>query len=74
MCFSTLKRRADKAGYSVQRGFQRYHHPGWGYRKDTDGNKIVGYQLYDYSIGAAVHGVNDLYDHDLSLEEVEALI
>ena len=28
---STLAKKASKAGYSVQRGYQRYLHKGWGY-------------------------------------------
>lgn len=28
---STLRKKANEAGYSFQKGYQRYNHDGWGY-------------------------------------------
>ena len=51
---STLKRKADKAGYSFQKGYQRYLHTGWGYRTDATGERIIGYQIIDNHTGFCV--------------------
>ena len=64
-----MQRRANEAGYSLQRGRQHYHHTGWGYVKDSDGVPVIGYQIFDYSVGMVVYGCNDLHDHSLTLEE-----
>lgn len=72
---STLKRKANAAGYSFQKGYQRYIHNGWGYRTDTDGERIIGYQIYDHRTGVLVHpSNNDLHDHALDLEEAVKLL
>lgn len=33
---STLRRKAHEAGYSFQKGYQRYNHDGWGYVRRWD--------------------------------------
>jgi len=72
---STLKRKANAAGYSFQKGFQRYIHNGWGYRKDDNGDRITGYQILDNRTGFLVHpSNNDLHDHALDLEEAVKLL
>ena len=69
---STLTKKASKAGYSVQRGYQRYLHKGWGYVTDSDGVRRVGYQVRDERTGFLVYpSYNDLWDHALS--ETEAI-
>ena len=45
---STLKKKTNDAGYSFQEGYQRYNRKGWGYVPATDGDRVVGYQIFDY--------------------------
>lgn len=73
--FSTWKKKASEAGYSLQRGYQRYLHKGWGYVKDPDGNRYIGYQVMDYRTGLLVYpSYTDLFDHALSEKEAIALL
>ena len=70
--FSTLKKKALDAGYSIQHGYQRYLHKGWGYVVDPGGNRCIGYQIRDNRTGLLVYPSNsDLWDHALS--EAEAI-
>lgn len=72
---STLKRKASKAGYSFQKGYQRWNHEGWGYVTDDNGDRIVGYQILDVCTGYFVYpSTNDLHDHALDLEEAVKLL
>lgn len=72
---SILRQKAAKSGYSLSKGYQRFHTPGWGFRRDENGAKIVGYMLYDNSTDFAVWpSYNNLWDHALSLEEVMSLM
>lgn len=72
---STLKRKANEAGYSFQKGFQRYIYEGWGYVTDANEERITGYQILDNRTGFFVHpSTNDLYDHALDLEEATKLL
>ncbi len=48
MSLSTLRRKAAKSGYRLSKGYQQFHTPEWGFRRDENGAKIVGYMLYDY--------------------------
>lgn len=69
---STMRKKALEAGYSFQRGYQRYLRKGWGYVTDADGNRCVGYQIQDKRTGNLVYpSYNDLWDHALS--EAEAI-
>ena len=52
---STLRRKANEAGYSFQKGYQRYNHDGWGYVRTWDGERIVGYQILDHRTNFLVH-------------------
>lgn len=73
--FSTWKKKANEAGYSLQRGYQRYLRQGWGYVKDSDGNHCIGYQVMDNRTGFLVYpSYTDLFDHALSEEEATALL
>lgn len=72
MTFKTMQRKANQAGYSLQRGRQRYHHDGWGFVKDCDGIPVIGYQIFDYRLNGIIYGVNDLHDHALDLDEAVA--
>ena len=72
---STLKKKANEAGYSLQKGYQRYMYNGWGYRRTTSGERIVGYQIFDYRSGLMVHpSYNDIHDHALELKEAVTLL
>ena len=72
---STLVKRASKAGYSVQCGYQRYLHKGWGYVTDSDGIRRIGYQVRDNRTGFLVYPSNNgLWDHALSETEVISLL
>lgn len=73
---STLRRKASKAGYTFCKGYQRYHcNPEWGFCRDADGNKIVGYMLFNDSTGLYVWpSYNNLWDYSMSLEEIVSLM
>ena len=76
MTFRTMQRKANEAGYSLQRGRQHYLHEGWGLVRDNMGNTTIGYQIYDYRLNAIIRGISSggLWDHDLTYEEaVEAI-
>ncbi len=66
---STLKKKARDAGYSLRCGYQRYHHPGWGYVRDCNGNRFRGYEIFDYRSNFVIYGINDLWNYDLSEDE-----
>jgi hypothetical protein len=75
LMISTMKKKANEADYSLQRGYQRYLHPGWGYRRDADENRIVGYQIFDRRAGVLVWpSYNDIHDHALSESEAIKLL
>lgn len=72
---STLKRKANEAGYSFQKGYQRWMHDGWGYCTNANGDRIIGYQILDNRTGFLVHpSCNELHDHALDLEEARELL
>lgn len=72
---SALKKKANMAGYSFQKGYQRYNHDGWGYVLTADGERVVGYQIFDYQTGFLVYpSCNDIHDHAMELEEAAALL
>ena len=66
---STLRKKANEAGYSFQKGYQRYNH-------DTlDGERIVGYQVLDYRSNCLVYpSNNDIHDHAMGLDKAVALL
>lgn len=66
---STLKKKAREHGYSLQCGYQRYFHPGWGYVRDYLGNRTRGYQILDYCAGYVICGTGYLHDYSLTEEE-----
>lgn len=72
---STLRRKANEAGYSFQKGYQRYNHDGWEYVRTEDDERIVGYQIFDYQSGFLVHpSYNDIHDHAMELDEATLLL
>lgn len=72
---STLRRKANEAGYSFQKGYQRYNHDGWGYVRTWDGERIVGYQILDYRTNFLVHpSNNDIHDHAMEIDEAVTLL
>ena len=70
---STLKRKARDAGYSLREGYQKYNHQGWGYCKDRNGDRIRGYEIYDYSIGTVIT-TDDLNSYPLTLNEAVKML
>ena len=42
---STLRRRAEKLGYKVEKGYQKLAGNEYGFLTDGSGNKITGYDL-----------------------------
>lgn len=66
---STLQKKARENGYSLQCGYQRYFHPGWGYVQDYLGNRIRGYQILDYYAGYVICGTGSLNNYDLTEED-----
>lgn len=72
---STLRRKANEAGYSFQKGYQRYNHDGWGYVHTKDDKRIVGYQILDHRSGILVHpSYDDIHDHAMELDEATSLL
>lgn len=72
---STLRRKANEAGYSFQKGYQRYNHDGRGYVRTWDGERIIGYQILDYRTNFLVHpSNNDIHDHAMELDEAVTLL
>ena len=71
MTFKTMQRKANEAGYSLQRGRQHYLRKGWGLVRDNEGNPITGYQIVDCKLNAIISGISsgNLWDHDLTYEE-----
>ncbi len=72
---SALKRKANDAGYSFQKGYQRYNHDGYGYVRRWDGERIVWYQIFDYHTNLLVGpSHNDIHDHAMGFGEAVALL
>lgn len=72
---STLRRKAEKAGYTFSKGYRHYMNPEWGFLHDCNGDRIAGYMLFDNSRGHYVWPCyNDLWDYALSLEEIISLM
>lgn len=72
---SALRRKANEAGYSFQKGYQRYNHEGWGYVRRLDGERTVGYQIFDYHTNSLVHpSYNDIHDHAMEFDEATLLL
>lgn len=71
---STLKKKANKAGYSFQKGYQRYLH--WhGYVRTETGERIVGYQIFDYRLNALVWPSYDtISDHAMDYDTAASLL
>ena len=75
MSLRTIQKKANEHGFSFQKGYQRYIYDGWGFVKDEEGNKIVGYQILDNTTGIPVGSLyNRLWDHELDFEEAIDLL
>ena len=70
---STLKKKARESGFSLREGYQRYHHDRWGYCLDNNGNRIKGFEIYDYHNGLVLYP-HDLYSYAMTEEEARDLI
>lgn len=72
---STLRRKARQAGYSFEKGYQRWLPRGWGLVYDCNGDKTVGYQIRDIYINYLVWpSCTEMYDHALDLDEAVELL
>lgn len=72
---STLKKKANKAGYSFQKGYQRYLNPSWGYVRTNTGERIVGYQIFDYRLNLFVWPSYDtINDHAMDYDTAVSLL
>jgi len=75
MSEKTLRRRAERIGFKLEKGYQKYLNPEWGFVRDEDGEKIVGYQLWNMYTGLYVWGsYSELCTHILTLEGVEEML
>ena len=72
---STLRRKAHEAGYSFQKGYQRYWYNDWGYVRTRNGERIIGYQILDYRSGSLSHAsIQDGHNYAMELNEATALL
>lgn len=71
---STVNKRIAPEGYSVREGYQRFRRRGWGFRKDSTGQKIKGYEVYDYSVGCVIFPRHDMWDHAATYDEAISFI
>lgn len=72
---STLRRRAEKLGYKVEKGYQKLAGNEYGFLTDGSGNKITGYDLLE-TVGTCEIPVDGIFKHgdvthSLSLDELE---
>lgn len=69
----TIRKKAYKIGYRVNKGFRRYHNGGlW---RDWNGVPRTGYNVVDLSQNILVWDCYDSnYDHLWTLEDVEEFI
>ena len=65
----TLRRRADKIGYRVTKGFQ---HCGRGVFHDQNGDRTTGYMIVDMRTNLVIAGTNATFDY--SLDDVEDIL
>ena len=61
----TLKRRADKIGYRITKGFQ---HCGGGVSLDQNVDRMPGYMILDQYSNFVIAGTNDAFDYCLLLK------
>ena len=67
----TLRRRADKIGYRVTKGFQ---HCGDVVFHDQNGDRMTGYMILGQYSNFVIAGTNDAFDYCLSFDEVEDIL
>ena len=72
---STLRNRAEKLGYKVEKGYQKLAGNEYGFLTDGSGNKITGYDLLK-TVGSCEMPVDGIFEsgdvtHSLSLDELE---
>lgn len=74
--YKTIQRKANEAGCTLRKGYQRYLDSAFGgYVTDENSNKITGYEVMDWRLGAIVCGShNGLHDHALTLDEATEVI
>ena len=53
--YRTIQRKANEAGCTLRKGYQRYLDPAFGvYVTDENGDKISGYEVMDWRLGFTV--------------------
>ena len=74
--YKSIQKKANEAGLSLRKGYQKYLDKIFGnYVTDENGEKIVGYEVYDYQTNYCIRpSYNDLYDHALTLKEAVNLV
>ena len=71
---NTIRKKALKAGYRVEKGFQHYHynnsiHTNW------NGERFTGFNVWDLSTNSLVWDCYDSnYDHLWTLDDVDIFI
>lgn len=75
-CERTLRRKAERIGYRLEKGYQKYFGGEWGFFTDSQGNKITGYSLYNpegIDVNAP-YSSTACHDHQMTLDEVETYL
>ena len=72
----TLRNRAKKIGFTVEKGYQSYLQKSWGTVKVSNGNRITGYSLYSPE-GIEVNAPFEstaCHDHEMTMDELESYL
>lgn len=68
-----VRKKANAAGYKVRKGFTHWLQWNTVYTNMT-GERFIGYEVWDLSINQAVLGIDNNFDYNATLEEVERFI
>ena len=71
-----LRRKAHKIGYTLSKGFQKYIAQDWSFLRDENGDKLVGFSIFNpegISVNAPYESVT-CHDHEMSIDEVESYL
>ena len=73
----TLRRKANKVGLTLEKGYQKYLCDKWGFVLDADGQKVTGYSLFNSDTGcytSAPYLSSACHTHEMNAEEVESYL
>lgn len=74
-CEKTLRYKAKRIGYALERGYRHYVGFNGEIVKDSHGKPIEGYDVFDLQTGLYVYpSYNDVFDHLFTLEDVESFL